>query len=120
VGDADHRHQAAASHDTLVALTVAVVGGGIVLFPSLALLFRLFLAGRLDHAPPRAAGPSVAVRPLGVPSPAIALGAGACLVAGVGLTTIADAGWAHAIGVTCLLCFVALGARAALTPELLE
>jgi cytochrome bd ubiquinol oxidase subunit II len=112
--------QAAASHDTLVALTVAVVGGGIVLFPSLGLLFRLFLAGRLDHAPPDAARPPVPLRPLGVPSPAIARGAGACLVAGVGLTTIADAGWAHAIGVTCLLCFVALGARAALTPELLE
>jgi len=112
--------QAAASHDTLVALTVAVVGGGIVLFPSLGLLFRLFLAGRLDHAPPGAAGVPVAVRPLAAPSPAIARSAGACLVAGVGLTTIADAGWAHAVGVTCLLGFVALGARAALTPEFLE
>jgi cytochrome d ubiquinol oxidase subunit II len=112
--------QAAASHDALVALTVAVVAGGIILFPSLALLFRLFLAGRLDSDAGEAAGPRVPVRPLGAPAPAIARGAVACLVVGVGLTTVANAGWAHAIGVTCLLGFVALGARAALTPELLE
>ena len=97
-----------------------MIGGGIVLFPSLALLFRLFLAGRLHAGPADAGGPPVPVRPLGAPPAAIARGAVACLVAGVGLTTIADAGWAHAIGVTCLLVFVALGARAALTPELLE
>jgi cytochrome d ubiquinol oxidase subunit II len=112
--------QAASSHDTLVALVVAVIAGGVVLFPSLGLLFRLFLAGALDSDPSNAAGPAVPVRPLGAPAAAIARGAVACLIAGVGLTSIANAGWAHAIGVTCLLCFVALGARAALTPELLE
>ncbi len=51
---------------------------------------------------------------------AIARVAVASFVAGVGLTTVADAAWAHAIGVTCLLVFVALGARAVLTPELLQ
>ena len=40
-------HQAAAPHDTLVALLVAVLGGGTLLFPSLALLFSLTLGGRL-------------------------------------------------------------------------
>ncbi len=35
--------QAAAPHDTLVAVVVAVVGGGVILFPSLATLFRLTL-----------------------------------------------------------------------------
>jgi cytochrome bd ubiquinol oxidase subunit II len=112
--------QAAAAHDTLVTLTIAVVAGGIVLFPSLVLLFRLFLAGRLESDPAAAGGPAVPVRALGAPGAAIARGAVACLVAGVGLTTIANAGWAHAIGITCLLCFIALGARAALTPAMLE
>ena len=40
--------QAAASHDTLVALIVAVIAGGVLLFPSLGLLFALALAGRFD------------------------------------------------------------------------
>ena len=39
-------HQAAAGHDTLVCLIVAVVGGAIILFPALALLFHLTVAGR--------------------------------------------------------------------------
>jgi hypothetical protein len=40
--------EAAAPHDTLVAVVVAVLGGGAIVFPSLALLFRLTLAGQLD------------------------------------------------------------------------
>src|SRR5205814_6366188 len=39
-------HQAAASHDTLVTLVVAVVAGAVILFPSLGLLFALTLTGR--------------------------------------------------------------------------
>src|SRR5579862_6284137 len=39
--------QAAAGHDTLVWITVAVLAGGALLFPSLGLLFRLALSGRL-------------------------------------------------------------------------
>jgi cytochrome d ubiquinol oxidase subunit II len=42
--------QAAAPHDTLVAVTVAVLAGALILFPSLGLLFRLVLHGRLDHS----------------------------------------------------------------------
>jgi len=41
--------QAAAPHDTLVVVIVAVLGGAVILFPSLALLFRLVLRGQLDH-----------------------------------------------------------------------
>ena len=47
--------QAAASRSTLVALVIAVVCGAVVLVPSLALLFTLYLRGRLDtpeHAAP--------------------------------------------------------------------
>ncbi len=106
--------QAAAPHDTLVALMVAVLAGGAILFPSLALLFRLVLRGRLDHAAPAVVSAG-AVRPL---SPLRSLSplrpglparlAGACLIAGVGLLSVAEGGWAHAIGVLGLVGFVVL------------
>src|SRR5205823_3894893 len=41
-------YRAAAGHDTLVWIVVAVLGGGAILFPSLALLFRLTLTGRFQ------------------------------------------------------------------------
>jgi cytochrome d ubiquinol oxidase subunit II len=41
----------------------------------------------------------------------------ACLIAGVGLLTAADAGWAHAVGVALLLSFIALGFPSALPPD---
>jgi hypothetical protein len=44
--------QAAAGHDTLVAVVVAVLGGAAILFPSLALLFRLVLGGGSATARP--------------------------------------------------------------------
>jgi cytochrome d ubiquinol oxidase subunit II len=115
--------QAAAPHDTLVAIIVAVVGGALVLFPSLALLFRLTLGGRLGHG---AAEHGVAAEAHGgrgilAASSAGLLGraAGAALALGVGLLTIAEAGWAHAVGVVALLAFVVLGTAAAL-PAFLE
>ena len=42
-----------------------------------------------------------------------------CLIAGFGVLTVAEAGWAHAIGVTMLLAAIALGLAAA-APRLLE
>ncbi len=101
--------QAAAGHDVLVAVTVAVLGGAVILFPSLGLLFRLFLGGELEDA---AAGPEPPVSPLPARrtlSPSL-LGriAGACLIAGFGLLTLADAPLAHLVGVLCLLAFVPL------------
>ncbi len=112
--------QAAASRDTLVAVIVAVVAGGLILFPSLALLFGLVLRGAFDQAqtatrPVRAAQMLVAASTPGL----LARLAGACLVGGIGLTTVANAGWAHAIGVASLLGFIALGFPAALPPEIL-
>jgi cytochrome d ubiquinol oxidase subunit II len=35
--------------------------------------------------------------------------AAACLIAGIGFLNVADAGWAHAIGVLSLVAFVVLG-----------
>ncbi len=104
-------YQAAAGHDTLVWVIAAVLGGGAILFPSLALLFRLAVTGRLRAAEttrPEQAGPGLkAVR-----SGLAARLAVACLVVGFGLLNVADARWAHGVGVVCLLSFVVLGFRA--------
>ncbi|MFY9579575.1 MAG: cytochrome d ubiquinol oxidase subunit II [Gaiellaceae bacterium] len=110
--------EAAAAHDTLVAIIVSVLAGGAILFPSLALLFKLVLGGRLDeHEPPR----TLSARDLvGVSAPRLLTRvAAACLIAGLGFTTVADAAWAHAIGATCLLAFVAFAFPAALPPDIL-
>jgi cytochrome d ubiquinol oxidase subunit II len=96
--------QAAASHDTLVTLLVAVIAGAVILFPSLALLFRLALTGRFDpDAPAREDDVGRAPRPLGAPLGARA--AAALLIAGVGLLNVASAPWAHGLGVVSLLAF---------------
>jgi cytochrome d ubiquinol oxidase subunit II len=86
----------------------------VILFPSLALLFRLTLAGQLghgaEHGPPQPAA-RVAPQP---PAPTGLLGrlALACLIAGFGLLTVAGAGWAHALGLVALAAFVVLGVAA--------
>jgi len=106
--------QAAAPHDTLVVVVVAVLGGGVILFPSLGLLFALVLRGGFD---PGQAGAGVATAPAPAPKAVIASSAAglsgrvavACLIAGIGLLTVAEAGWAHAVGVVSLLAFVVAG-----------
>ena len=103
--------QAAAGHDTLVWVIVCVLGGSVILFPSLAFLFRLALAGRFQAAestvPDEIAQPLRAIRPGLLARLVVAL-----LIAGFGLLNIANAQWAHAVGGVCLVCFVVLGFRA--------
>jgi cytochrome d ubiquinol oxidase subunit II len=111
--------QAAASHDVLIAVTVAVIAGAAVLFPSLGLLFRLVLRGQLDHddyqgEPSRAARNLISTSKGGL-LPRLAV---ASLLAGLGLLTIADAGWAHAIGLCSLFAFIVFGFIATVLPEL--
>ncbi|HWI74981.1 MAG TPA: cytochrome d ubiquinol oxidase subunit II, partial [Baekduia sp.] len=117
--------QAAAPHDTLVAVIVAVVAGGVVLFPSLTLLLRLTLGGALGHYGDAGPGP-VAAAPLSSaaaafqPGPALAARvAGACAVGGFGFLTVAEAGWSHAVGVVFLVAFVIAGFLA-VAPAFLE
>ncbi|HEX4187539.1 MAG TPA: cytochrome d ubiquinol oxidase subunit II [Solirubrobacteraceae bacterium] len=100
--------QAAAPHDTLVALVVAVLAGAAILFPSLALLFRLALTGRFDTT---LAAPKISTGELlSASMPKLnARVAGACLIAGVGLLNVAEASWAHALGVLSLFAFIVLG-----------
>jgi cytochrome d ubiquinol oxidase subunit II len=93
-----------------------VLGGAVILFPSLALLFRLVLSGRLAEG-----GESVDHRPTPRLVRAsrqgfLARAALACLIAGIGLLTAAEAAWAHALGVVSLFGFVAFGFPAALPP----
>jgi cytochrome d ubiquinol oxidase subunit II len=104
--------QAAAGHDTLVAVVVAVLAGGAIVFPALALLFRLALTGRFaaqdstsTTAPRGRARRRLAPRLL-------VRAAAACLIAGFGLLNVADAAWAHAIGLVCLFAFVLIAFRA--------
>ncbi len=112
--------EAAAGRDTLVAVVVAVLAGAAILFPSLVLLFRLVLGGALGGGesaagqPTRARSLLAALAPSLLPRLAIA-----CLVAGIGFITIADAAWAHAVGVLCLLAFIVVAFPAALPPDLL-
>ncbi|MGN6431007.1 MAG: cytochrome d ubiquinol oxidase subunit II [Gaiellaceae bacterium] len=112
--------EAAAGRNTLVAVVVAVLAGAAILFPSLALLFRLLLGGALGG------GESASGRPTQVRSVFAALAPGllprlaiACLVAGVGFLTIADAAWAHGVGVVCLFSFIVVAFPAALPPDVL-
>jgi cytochrome bd ubiquinol oxidase subunit II len=106
--------QAASPHDTLVLVIVAVVAGAVILFPSLGLLFRLVLRGRFDPdaelstSPTPAAADARAVVRASAPG-VYARSAFGCLIGGFGFLTVADAGWAHAVGVVCLLAFVVVG-----------
>jgi cytochrome d ubiquinol oxidase subunit II len=111
--------EAAAGDDTLIAALVAVGAGALLLAPSLGLLFTLTLRGRLGYELDGGAA-----EPVG---PAHALAASrtgllarvsiACLLMTVGFLTLADAGWAHAIGVAALFVCVVTGFRAAVPVE---
>jgi len=103
----DVRH-AAAPHDTLVAVVAAVLGGGAIVFPSLGLLFRLTLAGRFDEGAPAPAAAAARRRPDASPARLFRT-ALAFLIVGFALLTVADAGWAHAVGVTALFGFMIAG-----------
>jgi cytochrome bd ubiquinol oxidase subunit II len=99
--------QATAGRSTLIAVVVSVAIGAVVLVPSLILLFGLFLRGRLDAGPVPGA-PAVDARAAAAPRPLL-LGAFAlaCLLVGVGLMVLSDSGWAHAVGIACLVAFAA-------------
>lgn len=113
--------QAAASHDTQVAVVVAVLAGGAILFPSLATLFRLSLRGRLapvahdaERESQAQGAPGGTMVPRRAPLLRIAV---ALLIAGFGFTNVASAEWAHVLGAACLIGFVVSGFRAAVPLE---
>jgi cytochrome d ubiquinol oxidase subunit II len=110
--------QAAAGRDALVAVVVATLVGALLLFPALALLFRLTLGGEL-----RSRGHDSTEAPVR-PHRRQRLGArldarlaAAFLVAGIGFLTIANAAWAHGIGVACFFGFILSGYQVALPDD---
>jgi cytochrome bd ubiquinol oxidase subunit II len=118
--------QAAAGRSTLLALVIAVGCGAVVLVPSLALLYTLFLRGQLDTPESHAATSRVAAAPASVAIAGVKRSGGqtrvrawsaaavAGLVGGVGLLIFSDAAWAHALGVLALvLCAVSVFTLAA-------
>jgi len=113
--------QAAAGHDTLVAVVVSTLVGALLLFPSLALLFRLTLGGELRESEQSAGEAPVESRRRALASGRLDVRlAVAFLVAGIGFLTIANAAWAHAIGVTCFFGFILSGYRAALPTDVVD
>jgi len=112
--------EAAASHDMLVAVTVAVLGGAAIVFPSLVWLFRLSLRGGFDPVPPTEQVPSGAPAAQSTTGHTAIAGrvAVATLIVGVGLLVFSDTGALHAIGVASLTVFVIAGFLW-LAPELL-
>ena len=111
--------QAAAGHEVLVWVVVCVLGGGALLFPSLALLFRLTLRGHLRPVETRQ-GPVAMAPRLQNNSGRLARSAIACLIAGAGLLNLADARWSHGVGVVCLFGFIVLAASAIIPAALSE
>ncbi len=106
---------AAAPMATQVALLVSIAVGALILFPSLAILFRLALTGRFDPGPPPASTVDTrgARRPQARRSARLALG---LVVVGVVLLTIATPAAAHGVGVVCLLAG-SIAAFAAVAPD---
>ena len=108
---------AAAPRETLVAIVVAVVAGAVVLLPSLGWLFKLVLSGGFDQGEKQQTPPPARDLLRTSRNGLAARVAIALLIIGFGLTTIADSAWAHAVGVTSLLLFVAFAFPWALPPE---
>jgi cytochrome d ubiquinol oxidase subunit II len=105
---------AAAGHDTLVWIVVAVAIGGAITFPSLGLT----LTGRFQ-ADERPAFGGIARRATFGRRWATRA-AVSCFIAGIGLLTFAEAAWAHAIGVVCLLGFIVAAFLAIVPPALAD
>jgi cytochrome d ubiquinol oxidase subunit II len=102
--------QAAAPHDTLVTVVVAVIAGGVILFPSLALLFAITLRRR--SAPMPAAETAAGASQVGAQihiSPTAPRLAVALFVIGLGMLNAANASWCHVIGALSLVAFVVIG-----------
>ena len=120
--------EAAAPDNVMLLLVISILAGGLILFPSLALLFRLVLRGSFsaetvvkrdlprgssstfDHDA-KVAGPE-GVLPRAVTSTRLAA---ACFAVGGAFLVIGDSAWPHAIGVALLAAFMFLGLSALAT-----
>jgi cytochrome bd ubiquinol oxidase subunit II len=111
--------QAAAPSVTLLAVTIAVLAGAVLLGPSLGLLFWLVLGGRFDPSrSARSVEPMPDTSEPGGPRRRVTVWAVALLIVGFVLLTVAEVGWAHGLGVVCLVGFVVVGFAAVGPTEL--
>jgi cytochrome d ubiquinol oxidase subunit II len=107
--------QAAAGDATLVATLVGLVVGLAIVVPSLFVLFRLVLRGRLDPGPPVGDGPVPATVASAGGARGLRGATAACLMAGVALLLFGG-DLANAIGALALITFCALGTVTLLQP----
>ena len=98
--------QAAASHDTLVTIVVAVLAGGVLLFPSLALLFTITFRGANAASGPDTGSPGGFPLRETATAPRLAV---VLFIVGLGMLNAANAGWCHIIGVIALFGFAIAG-----------
>jgi cytochrome d ubiquinol oxidase subunit II len=105
--------EAAAPDNVQLLLVISILAGGLILFPSLGLLFRLVLRGSFSAAPhvERTVPPAPRAGSLAATVTATRL-AGACFVIGAAFLVIGDSAWPHAIGVAALGAFIVLGLSA--------
>jgi cytochrome bd ubiquinol oxidase subunit II len=105
--------EAAAADNVLVLLVISILAGGLILFPSLGLLFRLVLRGSFSAEPnaEREAPLPGPTRGLPAAIPATRLAA-ACFAIGATFLVIGESAWPHVIGVAALGAFIVLGLSA--------
>jgi cytochrome d ubiquinol oxidase subunit II len=105
--------EAAAPDNVMALLVVVILAGGVILFPSLGLLFRLVLRGSFAAAPTVKPGAPLA-GPSGGLAPAVRTTrvAGACFAIGAAFLVIGDSAWPHVVGVAALAAFIILGLSA--------
>ena len=104
---------AAAPDNVQTLLVISILAGGLILFPSLALLFRLVLRGAFGAEP-------IIKRGAPLPGPTSGLAAtltatrlaGACFAIGAAFLVLGDSAWPHAIGIAALAAFIVLGLSA--------
>jgi cytochrome d ubiquinol oxidase subunit II len=105
--------EAAAPDNVQTLLVISILAGGLILFPSLGLLFRLVLRGTFTAAPAAGRGAPLAGPTSGLAATLTATRlAGACFVIGAAFLVIGEGAWPHAIGVASLGAFIVLGLSA--------
>jgi cytochrome d ubiquinol oxidase subunit II len=105
--------EAAAPDNVQTLLVVSIVAGGLILFPSLGLLFALVLRGAFSAAPTVSRGAPLAGPTGGLAATLTATRlAAACFAIGAAFLVLGDSPWPHAIGVAALGAFVVLGLSA--------
>jgi cytochrome d ubiquinol oxidase subunit II len=105
--------EAAAPDNVQTLLVISILAGGLILFPSLALLFRLVLRGAFRAEPVIERDAPLAGASSGLAATLTATRiAGACFVIGAIFLVVGESAWPHAIGIVALGAFIVLGLAA--------